>query len=359
MLDERKTTNDGAEFFAAANSGNGFVSFYEKIFNNKNIERRYLIKGGPGTGKSTFMRKVADALSSRGVRVDRYRCSSDPASLDGIVIDGRIAIIDSTSPHAVEPDIAGARDVLINLGAFWSVDGLSNSYERISELSAQKKRAYSLAYRFLCAAMQSDIASRELLYPYLDKKRLKKIAKHQVRSIGSDGAYECHVGLSSAIGMSGRFSLDSYAKIAKRVVYIEDHYGIGSLALAEICELALQNQNKISVSYEPLTPDCLNAVYFENSGVAFLLCKPREKKAVSLRRALDITSLSKKEKNSLKARSRNAKKLAEALVIAATDELFAAGNAHFELEEIYKSNMDFNALELFTSQFVEEIVRAC
>ena len=36
---------NGFEFFAAANSGKGFISFFDKIFGSEKISRRYLIKG--------------------------------------------------------------------------------------------------------------------------------------------------------------------------------------------------------------------------------------------------------------------------------------------------------------------------
>ena len=62
-----------APLFAAANSGRGFVSFYENIFNAPNIVRRYLIKGGPGTGKSSFMRRVAAFAEDNGYPVEYYR----------------------------------------------------------------------------------------------------------------------------------------------------------------------------------------------------------------------------------------------------------------------------------------------
>ena len=102
MFDIENDKKIKAEFFAAANSGRGFVSFYGKIFGRENIKRRYLIKGGPGTGKSTFMKKVAEAAEDCGMSVERYRCSSDPNSLDGVIINKNVAVIDSTAPHAEE-----------------------------------------------------------------------------------------------------------------------------------------------------------------------------------------------------------------------------------------------------------------
>ena len=333
------------EFFAAANSGRGFVSFYGEIFNTDKIKRRFLIKGGPGTGKSTLMRRIAESACRKGDQVCLYRCSSDPSSLDGVIINGEVAVIDSTAPHTVEPELVGARDSIVDLGAFWDVSRLSAERERISALTDEKKRAYSLAYRFLASSMQCDIASRELLRPYVDFARIKRTARRLTRDIPRDSSYERHVGLLSAIGMNGRYSLDTYRHLAKRVILIEAHYGLENLLLSELCAFAFENQNKISVSYRPLCPELPDVVYFEREGVAFLIAPPRTKGAISLARALDLSLFSKNERTLLKARARSAENTSSSLVDSAILELSFAGKAHFELEKIYSSAMDFSRLE--------------
>ena len=63
-------------YFAAVNSGAGFISFFEEIFYAPQISRRYVIKGGPGTGKSSFLRRVAKSAESCGRSVKYYYCSS-------------------------------------------------------------------------------------------------------------------------------------------------------------------------------------------------------------------------------------------------------------------------------------------
>jgi hypothetical protein len=290
------------------------------------------------------------------MRVERYRCSSDPTSLDGVIINAKVAIIDSTAPHTVEAELAGARDILVDLGRFWNEDGLCSECERIKTFIGKKKYAYSLAYRFLSSAMQSDIASRELMMPYVNKNHLVRIVKRLTRSISSDGSYECKIGLSRAIGMNGRCMLDTYLSLANKTIFIEEYYGIGNLVLCEICEEARNKGCRISISYDPLSPECLDSVFFEEGKILFMLSEPRKKGAVSLRRILDMASLSKSEKNGLKAKSRHAKRISDALVLAATDELKCAGKAHFELEKIYRENMDFSALDLYTSRLIEEII---
>ena len=129
-MGEREQTKQGVEtreyaLFAAANSGEGFKSFYGEIFSPERLLRRYLIKGGAGSGKSSLMRRVAQAVSSRGHCVEYYYCSSDPNSLDGITIsDMGISFIDGTAPHVYEPTCVGAFEEIINLGAFWNRDVL-------------------------------------------------------------------------------------------------------------------------------------------------------------------------------------------------------------------------------------------
>ena len=358
MKKEKIITTDKPELFAAANSGKGFTSFYGEIFNSDSIKRRYLIKGGPGTGKSTFMRRVAVAAEGKGDLVEYYRCSSDPSSLDGIIINKTVAIIDSTAPHSEEAELVGAKDSLIDLGAFWNTDRLRERVDEIERFSKAKKDSYARAYRFLGAAMQSDLAARDIIYPYIDQKRLKALAKRLFGRALSDGEYLCKTGILRAIGMSGKSYLDSYEKNSFQKVYITEHYGIGSLLLSEICALARENKNHIRVSYDPLNAELPDGVYIENAGLVFLLSEDRREneKNVSLRRILPFSRIDKREKKKVCARYRNAKRISCSLIDAATQELEIAGKMHFALENIYKESMDFAALERFTDKFIDKTV---
>ena len=89
-------------FFLGANSARGFVSFYDDLIDLKTANGVYILKGCPGCGKSSLMKKVASAAESKSIKVERIYCSSDPDSLDGIVLPelGK-AIVDGTAPHVV------------------------------------------------------------------------------------------------------------------------------------------------------------------------------------------------------------------------------------------------------------------
>ena len=84
------------KYFAASNGAGGFINYYHTVFDVEKLAHLYIIKGGPGTGKSSFMRDVANRAEGEGNTVVYFYCSSDPDSLDGILIkDKKIALLDN------------------------------------------------------------------------------------------------------------------------------------------------------------------------------------------------------------------------------------------------------------------------
>ena len=127
------------KYFGASNSADGFVNYFPRIFNKDSCCRIYVVKGGPGTGKSRFMREVADEAERRGMSVKYYYCSSDSSSLDGIIIeDMRVGFVDGTSPHVYEPTCVGSFEQIVNLGDFWNEEELFQKREQIETLGKGK-----------------------------------------------------------------------------------------------------------------------------------------------------------------------------------------------------------------------------
>ena len=71
-----------------ANSARGFHSLYEGFPPEGAFLR--VVKGGPGTGKSSFMRRIAEAAEAAGLGVEYIICSGDPDSLDAAFIHSRV-----------------------------------------------------------------------------------------------------------------------------------------------------------------------------------------------------------------------------------------------------------------------------
>ncbi|MCX8131897.1 MAG: ATPase [Clostridia bacterium] len=88
--------------FPGGNTSQGFFSYYNYILSQEEANRIIVIKGGPGVGKSSFMKKIAEEMLCRGYDVEFMHCSSDNNSLDGVVIPAiKVALLDGTAPHVV------------------------------------------------------------------------------------------------------------------------------------------------------------------------------------------------------------------------------------------------------------------
>jgi DNA replication protein DnaC len=57
------------EFFPGGNTSYGFYSFYDFII-DKDATRIFVIKGGPGVGKSTFMKVIGQSMLEKGFDVE-------------------------------------------------------------------------------------------------------------------------------------------------------------------------------------------------------------------------------------------------------------------------------------------------
>ena len=91
-------------YFLGANSPTGFYSLYDQLIDLETAQAVYIIKGGPGCGKSSFMRRIARHAEAAGCSTHFILCSGDPDSLDGLIIPERkIALVDGTAPHVVVP----------------------------------------------------------------------------------------------------------------------------------------------------------------------------------------------------------------------------------------------------------------
>ena len=90
------------EYFLGANAPTGFYSLYDHLLPPEQARAIYILKGGPGCGKSTLMRKVAAWAQEAGLETEYILCSGDPDSLDALILPGRaVAIVDGTAPQGV------------------------------------------------------------------------------------------------------------------------------------------------------------------------------------------------------------------------------------------------------------------
>ncbi|UNC93138.1 hypothetical protein [Candidatus Contubernalis alkaliaceticus] len=137
------------EYFLGSNTCRGFYSRHQQLF-KKGYNRFFIIKGGPGTGKSTLFRTVCQGLVKEGYSVELYCCASDNRSLDGLCVPSLgVVMVDGTYPHVIDPELPGVRDEIINLGSYWNEDILKNHFGEIQNYRKEISTSFDIAYRYL------------------------------------------------------------------------------------------------------------------------------------------------------------------------------------------------------------------
>lgn len=138
------------ERFFGASSPAGAMDFIENLTGN--ISKRYLLKGRPGTGKSTLLRKMAAASTERGLDIEVYSCAFDSNSLDMIIwpeLD--TCLFDSTAPHLYEP--SGPNDEVIDTYAACVTPGTDEKFEKeLKDLNERYKKAVQNGTDYLSKA---------------------------------------------------------------------------------------------------------------------------------------------------------------------------------------------------------------
>ena len=339
-------------YFASSNSGEGFKNYYHEVFGR--IRRIYVIKGRPGTGKSRFMRDVAKYAESRGWSCENYYCSSDPASLDGVIMTrkGRcIGVIDGTPPHAWEPQLPGAREQIINLGDFWNADALENRADEIERINRAKNACWKRAYKWLegCTDMCDIIrAHGESLINEHD------VAAHAVAMLSqvADGdCFSARTALIDSVGMMGCVSSDAFERCGT-VYAVHDHLLTADILLRAFVGEAQRKKLKIAVSYDPIDPRRVDGVMADGGQVSAVVVKqtaPQNCEHIYMRDMCASTDLTVTDE------VHRAERCYEKMLLGAKAALSDVGNRHFELEQIYVSAMDFDAKQRFTEHFCAKV----
>ena len=166
--------------FVCANTAQGFVDYFSS--NLEGLDRVFILKGGSGTGKSTMMKKIGEAYQDCDYPVEYLHCSSDPHSLDGVIIpDLSAAVVDGTSPHVVEPVLPGAIEDYVNLGLALERSKLAPHKAEMLACKQAIKAQYQAVYERLAEAgtiltplsanqpPEEDLLTSELTTEIIDK----------------------------------------------------------------------------------------------------------------------------------------------------------------------------------------------
>lgn len=351
------TMANNADFFMGALGPKGFQGYFDWLDTQEQVPL-YLIKAGPGCGKSTLMNRLAQASP---LPVERIHCSSDPDSLDGVIFSKpRAAIIDATAPHVVEPAYPGAVQQVVDLHHVLDTDYLTAHrgeivalFRRCSALQEQAGRSIRAA-----AALLED--SRRLVAPLVNEEKLlgwaRRLGSRRLPRTGHSGSES--IRLLSAITPKGRMVfLNTVETLASECIVLHDEQGAAApLALALLRQIALERGYAIITCPCPLREDVIDHLFIPELRLAFLTGNSWHPMDLANRQNVHCTRfLEKGGLRSLRARLRFDRKAASELLELASEAQRQAKASHDELEGYYRTAADFSQLDEIAAQLTKTL----
>jgi len=347
-----------SSYFAAANSGRGFVNCFENVFGK--VGRLYVINGGPGTGKSRLMRELGEAAEANGHVCEYFYCSSDPASLDGVLIPSLdCAMIDGTAPHTWDIRCPGAFEQIVNLGEFWDAGKLVGARGEITRLNTLKKSNYAAAYSLLKAACELEAELDRIGSAALLTDKLNAAVSRLARSWTTADTDSEQIRITSGITTKGMVKLDIPGEnAAVKYTVTGPAFAVRRIMNTLRGAAALKNTPR-TVSLEPLNTANTDALYLKSEDVQFTsvdIADDADNEADGLNiinawRFIDRDALKK-----VRGQLRFYERCRKSLVDAACEKLSSAGEHHAAVEEIYAQAMDFTKKAKYCAALVRKIV---
>lgn len=346
--------------FPGAMGPDGFISCFDHLLPQSLLRRKLILKGGPGVGKSTFMRRVHAALCAEGQPSTLYFCSGDPDSLDAIAVPhAGLVLLDGTAPHIVDPAIPGARDSIINLGACLNEPAMR---PRLPLIQACMKD-HAAASRRARACMQAASAlmrdQAALVKGVCDEEKIAQMIRAVIQSVlcGSEPSSSCasvRPVITDAITPKGELCLIAQ-NAQPRVIRLTGHWAMDLTdVLRSISAAVRANGHAVEEHLCPLIPGGLLHLTIPSLGTLITTGErlPSEM-TFDFSACLPMSALLRHDAALEQGRTGVRQYIGKAV-----DALQQAKKLHDELETFYVPNMDFSRWQEMLDQTIESLRKA-
>lgn len=340
-------------FFLGANSASGFYSLYDE-FCSAPEDLLHIIKGGPGTGKSTFMKQIGKAAEAHGLDVEYILCSGDPESLDGVYIPAlHIGWADGTAPHILEPRQFGVNAVYEDLGRFCKINELADSHDKISKLTDAYKQCYQTAYQYLQAADAIHKANTIHLPPAIETKirmRARSKIKRELSFVHGNG--HATKRFISAISCQGIHTVnETINTLCSRMCVLSSNHGIEQIFFHEIAKELEASKASYYLCPNPLSPNLTECIILPAEQLCFISSQTKTDFQGTVRTIHLDRYLSNTEGLRCSVRNRLSEKLMETALAYLQD----AKLLHDDLEHCYKPALDIQSLNEYTELIIQNL----
>lgn len=344
--------------FLGGNTSKGFFSHYSYLISQETANRIICLKGGPGTGKSSLMRKVAKHFEEKGYEIEYYHCSSDANSLDGIWIKKlNIAMVDGTSPHVTDPIHPGAVDETYNLGIALDNNLLTTMKKEIMEVQKNISTNFKRAYHFLGAARNVHDDWSKLNTSTINMNKLNDFLKNltsEVFTTSLEGyGKERHL-FTTAFTPSGIVShAEDISKIYDNKYVITGGPGFKkTYILNEIGKEAQKRGYYVEYMHDPLVPERVEHLIIPELSTCVLTENEISKNSFEGKK-YSVTEYANLEKlEAIKADLKYDEEVFNSLTSKGLYFILKAHVIHDDLEDFYMKAMDYDVINKIYDELI-------
>lgn len=350
-------------WFMGANAPKGYFSKFDRLINPSPGGKCFLIKGGPGTGKSTMLKKIASVLTEKGMSTELIFCTADPDSLDAVATpDGKFAALDATLPHALEPKYPGAYETEVSLSDCWNEEKLRKNHEKITALFDENRRLHEEARHYISAAAglleEAARLGLSLINAEKTEKAALRICKKEFGKRRERKGTE-KIRFLSAVTEKGVTFLNNTPKIlCERIYMVEDDPGaVSRIFMSTVRKTALEHGLDIITCRCPLFPnEKTEHIFIPSLHLGFMTLNRRHRIEATPYRIIHSCRFTDAGKTGAqKIRIRFALRLAKNLINEASLCMKEAKAVHDELESYYTEAMDFSLAEKKLGKIIDAI----
>lgn len=351
-------------YFACGNTARGFFSLYDGVL--EDLNKVFILQGGPGTGKTTLMKKVGEIWAEKGYAIDYIHSPIDNESIDGIKILGlQVGIVNGTAPNHIVPKALGAIEEYINLGEACDAEKLSIEKGRLVQFNKEIQQYLNQAYSVFAEALRVHDDWEKIYIENMDFEKADGLTKKLISLFFGNASLNKkadvkHRFLGAATPIGAVDYVPNLTEDVPKRYFIKGRPGSGKSTMLK--KIAAEGQNRgfdVEIYHCGFDPHSLDMIIFRELGITiFDSTAPHEYfpsregdeiidvygSIISIGTdeifADKIEVLSKQYKDNMKK---------------AISHLAEAKSLRDEVKSIYTDAIDFNTLNTLTEKVQKEI----
>jgi energy-coupling factor transporter ATP-binding protein EcfA2 len=343
--------------FTSSHTSQGFYTFIPELVSG--LGKVYILKGAPGSGKSTFIRLLGEVMSQQGYDVEFWVSALDPVTPDGVYIPKLdAAVINGSLSQPIDPKYPGIRESIINLGEYWDQSIVERQFQEIIQQVDRTEKYQGQAVNILKEASRVKEDIRQANSAHLNMEKIEQLIKNLSTEIMDNRPGEKHyfAGVITGDGLVDYIN-ELSADCKKRYIFKGPSGSGKSTVIHELAREAKQRGYFLEYYHCGLEVEYLVMVIIRNLQLALIeaghvevAIKPGDV-TVEMTQYLDGYDADQVavENNELYRRF-------EALLLQAQLELEKAYQSTREVKKIYTSAMDFEHLDRKRQEITRELL---